>query len=155
MWKDPLKIVNHHLANITDTKEEVADGFSRSFKAVQPCSFLGFVYVFNQSFSTNRFQQIINIGGKIQAGNIQEKTTNKNNCIHKYLIKSLLLQAQDWLPGVWSYRCLLNDWSAHAVRTKCSRLTSNSTVTWPSQVFSGMSSFRLSIKRFLSVLWTQ
>ena len=104
MWKDPLKIVNHHLANITDTKEEVADGFSRSFKAVQPCSFLGFVYVFNQSFSTNRFQQIINIGGKIQAGNIQEKTTNKNNCIHKYLIKSLLLQAQDWLPGVWSYR---------------------------------------------------
>ena len=48
-------------------------------------------------------------GGKIQAGiidnlkpslyqiprNIQEKTTNKNNCIHKYLIKSLLLQAQD------------------------------------------------------------
>ena len=87
--------MNHHLANITDTKEEVADGFSRSFKAVQPCSFLGFVYVFNQSFSTNRFQQIINIGGKIQAGNIQEKTTNKNNCIHKYLIKSLLLQAQD------------------------------------------------------------
>ena len=45
--------MNHHLANITDTKEEVADGFSRSFKAVQPNSFLGFVYVFNQSFSTN------------------------------------------------------------------------------------------------------
>ena len=84
----------------------------------------------------------LDIGGKIQAGiidnlkpllyqiprKIQEKTTNKNNCIHEYLINSLLLQAQDWLPGVWSYRSLLDnlsDWSGHAVGTQCPRLTSN------------------------------
>ena len=84
----------------------------------------------------------LDIGGKIQAGiidnlkpllyqiprKIQEKTTNKNNCIHEYLIDSLLLQAQDWLPGVWSYRSLLDnlsDWSGHAVGTQCPRLTSN------------------------------
>ena len=56
----------------------------------------------------------LDIGGKIQAGiidnlkpllyqiprKIQEKTTNKNNCIHEYLLNSLLLQAQGLLPGV-------------------------------------------------------
>ena len=75
----------------------------------------------------------LDIGGKIQAEiidnlkplsvyqiprNIQEKTTNKNNCIQEYLINSLLLQAQDWLPGAWSYRSLLDDlsdWPGHAV----------------------------------------
>ena len=83
----------------------------------------------------------LDVGKKIQAGiidnlkpslyqiprNMQEKTTNKNNCIHEYLINSLLLQAQDWSPDVWSYRSLLNDWSkwfGHAVGTQCPQLTS-------------------------------
>ena len=69
----------------------------------------------------------LDIGGKIQAGIIdnlksslyqipREKTTNKNNYIHKYLISSPLLQAQDWLPGVWSYRSLLDNLSDLATR---------------------------------------
>ena len=83
----------------------------------------------------------LDVGGKIQAGiidnlkpslyqiprNMQEKTTNKNNCIHEYLINSLLLQAQDLSPDIWSYRSLLNDWSkwfGHAVGTQCPQLTS-------------------------------
>ena len=72
----------------------------------------------------------LDIGGKIQVGiidnlkpllyqiprKIREKTTNKNNCIHEYLINSLLLQAQDLLPGVWSYRSLLDNLSDLATR---------------------------------------
>ena len=116
----------------------------------------------------------LRIGGNIQPEIIDNhktslyQTTPKHtgkkqqtkNCVHEYLLNSLLLQSQDWIPNVWSYRSLFDAWSGHAVGRKCYQLRSSynrefrRSRGW-SQVLSALSNSQLSSKRFPSVLWIQ